>query len=168
VFASRWAQATSFIPSVFDRICRYSEIRTIQVNHLLNIWLSGSEKDSGAVRKELEQQIDSYAAGQLEHAAGAVSSIWETSNKEGPVPVPPSDETEHVQPYLSFFAPKPTALETTPVLIKSIKEGYLFDRKYWARRSQEGGVEPIYFCDAVIRAELSCLDSSESLHSGGC
>ena len=41
----------------------------MQVNHLLSTWLSGSETESSrTVREKLEQKIDSYAAGELDHA----------------------------------------------------------------------------------------------------
>lgn len=149
---------------------RYNQIRTIQVNHLLNVWLSGDEKRSRAVREELEKKIDSYAAGELEHAVDAMSSIWEISNKEGPVSsVPVQHPDEAWFPFWfsrGYWDHKED--EIRPLLIKSIKEGHLFDRKYWGRRSRGGGIEPIYFSDAVIRAELSCLNSGELLHLEGC
>ena len=138
------------------------------MNHLLNSWLSGSEEGSGAIRKELEQKMDSYAAGKLEHAVDVVSSIWEMSNKEGTIPsVPelPSDRPQVSPPQPNDFW---NFAETRRSLIKSINEGHLFNRKYWARRSQGGAIEPIYFFDAVIRAELLRFNPSESLYLWGC
>jgi len=43
-------------------------------------------------------------------------------------------------------------------LIKSIQKGYLLDQKYWARRSREGTIEPVYFSSAIAKNELSRLD----------
>lgn len=160
----------SFLPSIrLTWICRYSEIRTMQVNHLLNIWLSGSEKHSKAVREGLEQKIDDYAAGELDHAVDAMSSIWEISNEEGTIPfatAPPSGGPKgFLWGFPDFF--ELPGCKIQHLLIKSIKEGYFLDRKYWARRSREGGIEPVYFSVAVVRMESLCLGSSELLHAGG-
>ena len=136
----------------------------MQVNHLLNIWLSGNGKESRAVRWELERKIDSYAAGELEHAVDAMTFIWDISNKEGPVPSEPTSPPD--VPKTSRRSWNITEMRRS--LVKSTKEGCLFDRKYWARRSRKGRIEPIYFSDAMCLGELSCLDSSESLYPGCC
>ena len=136
----------------------------MQVNHLLNIWLSGNEKESRAVRGELERKIDSYATGELEHAVDTMAFIWDISNKEGPIPSEPASPSDVlITPcdLLDFTG-------TRRQLVKSAKEGYLLDRKYWARRSRKGRIEPIYFSGAMCLGELSCLDSSESLYPGCC
>ena len=82
----------------------------MQVNHLLSTWSSGSETESSrTVREKLEQKIDSYAAGELDHAVDIISSIWEISRKGdaiakapdwSPVSSPPSRSPS---PWLSPF-----------------------------------------------------------------
>ncbi|KAF9646320.1 hypothetical protein BDM02DRAFT_253709 [Thelephora ganbajun] len=176
---------------------RYNEIRTMEVNHLLGVWLSGSEKESKVVREKLEEKIDSYAAGELKHAVDAISSIWEISSKgeqetpskgerktpsKGERKIPSKGEREipsKGEPIPSGSVPqsKPFGLFSSwfslfddsdikfvgcnmrPSLVKSIKEGFLLDQKCWARRSQDGVIEPIYFSSAITGAELQGLDT---------
>lgn len=140
----------------------------MQVNHLLNVCLSGGE-ESKAVREGLEEKIDSYGAGKLDHAVDAVLCIWEISNEE-------KEETDTLSGSLSrsaktstisLGAGKFTGCNIRSALIKSIKEGHLLDRKYWAKRSR-GGIEPIYFSSAATCAELLGFDACEqSLHRNG-
>lgn len=140
------------------------------MNYLVNIWLSGSEEESRAVREGLEQKVDSYAAGELEHAVDAMSSIWEVSSKEGPVPSVTKSPSDILEILWDIWMPSsgPSDLEETRhSLIRSIKEGYLLDRKYWARRSKKGGIDPIYFSNTMAQAELLPLDPGESLCPGG-
>jgi len=131
------------------------------VNHLLRVWLSGSEEESKVVRMKLEEKIDSFAAGGLEHAVDAITSIWEISTKEGPVP---SDTAQCI--FSLFFLDFLDECDIRPSLVKSIQEGHLLDRKYWARRSREGAIEPIYFPSTAIETKLSGLGACESPCSG--
>jgi len=139
------------------------------VNHLLDVWLSGSEGESKTVREKLDEKIDSYAAGELEYAADTILSIWEVSNqeatapKEGPAPSNPAAPSW----FTSWFQPPPefTGYNMGPSLIKSIQEGSLLERKYWARGSREGKLEPVYFPCPVPEKNLG-LDACKSPHSG--
>ena len=136
------------------------------MNHLLSVWLSGSEKESKPVREKLDEKLDSYGTGELEHAVDAISFIWEIANKEGPIPSaptsppPPSSRSSRV----GAGRKGPAAWQgygTQRALVKSIQAGSLLDRKYWARRSREGGIEPIHVSSAVAGIELSRLGSRE-------
>ena len=144
---------------------RYSEIMTIQVNHLLGLWLSGDEKESKTVREKLDEKIDNYAAGKLEHAVDAMLSIWEISNKEGATPsisvAPPKWRRRSL-----FTTPPFAGCDMRASLVKSIREASLFDRKYWARRSREGRIEPVYFPSTVPETKLQGLDACESPRCG--
>lgn len=133
------------------------------MNHLLGVWLSGNKEESKAVRKKLDEKIDSYAAGELEHAVDAISSIWEISisNKEGPAPAGAPPLRDPLS-WLAFFSTRSTGDDMRHPLIKSIQEGYLLDQKYWARRSREGAIEPVYFSSAIAENELSRLGGCES------
>ena len=135
------------------------------MKHLLNVWLSGSVEESKAVRQGLEEKIDSYAAGELRHAADAISCIWEISNKEDPVLPGPSSSALHSDksPSILTGVTEFTGCSMRLPLIRSIKEGSLFDRKYWARKSRQGLIGPIYFCSTVVWADLGL---GESLRSG--
>ena len=132
------------------------------MKYLSDVWLSGSEEESKAVRAKLDEKIDSYAAGKLEHAVDVVSSMWEISDKGSP-----SDPDPAPGRWVSlwkFGILRFAGCNMRPSLIKSIKEGYLLDRKNWARRSREGAIEPIYFSSTVAKAELLYLDTRESPH----
>lgn len=137
----------------------------MQVKHLLHVWMSGGDEESIAARRGLEEKIDSYAAGELEHAAEAISCIWEFSNGEDTVLYDPSGVVSSSKRTSAISANvlKFTGCDLRPSLIKSIKEGYLFGRKYWVKRSREGDVEPIYFSSGVIWVDF---DAGESLRLG--
>ena len=134
----------------------------MQVKRLLDVWTSGGNEESRAARKGLEENIDSYPAGELEHDAEAISCVWEFSNKEGPFlhdpsgPASSSKRSSKVSANIMKF----TGCDLRPRLVKSIKEGYLLDRKYWVKRSRKGDVEPIYFSSGVVWVDL---DAGESL-----
>ena len=148
------------------------------MNHLLSVLSSGSEEELKTIREKLERKIDGYSAGELDHAVDVIWSVWEASNKVGPTTrgtegtegtdIPGSGSLRSwfssfaIGSHLTIFDGCDMRLQ----LIKSIRKGYLFDRRYWARRSQEGAIEPIYFSEDVIRAELTCLDARKSLSSG--
>ena len=132
----------------------------MQVKHLLHVWMSGGDEESIAARRGLEKKIDSYAAGELEHAAEAISCIWEFSNGEDTVLYDPSGPVSSSKRTSNVDVLKFTGCDLRPSLIKSIKEGYLLDRKYWVKRSREGDLEPIYFSSDVIWVDL---DAGESL-----
>lgn len=142
----------------------------MQVNHLLSIWLSGGE-ESKAIRDRLEEKIDSYGAGKLDHAVDAILCIWEVSNKEEPA-IPDFSRSlsrSARTSTTSISAVRFTGCSIRPSLVKSIKEGHLFDRKYWAKKSRGGRIEPIYFSSAATGAELIGFDACESpSHGDAC
>lgn len=162
VFTSRCVgTALSLISKSLKWIHRYNEIKVSQVKYLLKVWLSGGEEESKAVRAGLDEKIDIYAAGGLDHAVDVMSSIWEISNI---VPVYGVSASRKLATRDTRF----TGCDMRPSLIKSIKEGCLLDRKYWARRSRGGVVEPIYFPGTVSQAEIPRLDTRESPHPRVC
>ena len=135
-------------------ICRYDEIRTVQVNHLVSIWLSGGEQESKELHKKLDEKIDSYGAGELEHAAKAISSIWDSSRRyEAPPSIPKDHEDPHVP------GPEGWGLRTS--LVKSMRGESLLHRKYWARRSREGRIGLVYLPTTVSGPTLSQVDKCE-------
>jgi len=139
---------------------RYDEIRTLQINNLLSVWSSGSGEESKALHKNLDEKIDSYAAGDLKHAAGVVSSIWALSRKKEAVPcVSPVDDGNL---YISMGPEdQEQELNMRTSLIKSIQGRPLLLRRYWARRSRGGSVCPVYFPSAVPSSMLSQVATCE-------
>ena len=150
--------------SGLTRVRRYDEIRTVQVTHLVSVWLSGGE-ESKALHSRLDEKIDSYAAGELEHAAEAVSSIWDLSrNKEALSSIP-----EVARGFLSSTQPEQRVMRAS--LVRSIQRGPLLHRKYWARRSRGGDICPVYFPSAVSGSILSRVATCEwkrSMTSRAC
>jgi len=129
--------------------------------------LSGNEKESRTVREKLDKKIDSYAAGKLEHAVDTISSIWEVSNEETEDPstsIAPSKGLKALFPNTTLIGF--SGYDLRPSLIKSIQEASLLDRKYWARRSREGKIEPVYFPNTVPETDLRDLDTYEPSRSG--
>lgn len=124
------------------------------------------------IREKLDRKIDGYSAGELDHAVDVISSVWEASNKEGSTTGGTEEtSTPSVSSWFSSFFGSPqttfSGCDMRLQLVKSIKEGCLFDRRYWAR-SRTGAIEPIYFSEDVIWAELTCLDARKLLRPGGC
>ena len=135
------------------------------------VWSSGSEKESTAVREKLDEKIRSYAAGELQHAVDVVSSIWKVSNepkpavpRPAPPPVPSNPTSVRFSlSWLSSIGTKSKESDMRRPFIKSIQEGYLLDRKYWAKRSREGAIKPIYFSTMIqtFQNESPDLDRRE-------
>ena len=138
---------------------RYDEIRTLQVNYLLSVWSSGSGEASKKLHKDLDEKIDRYTAGGLNHAAEAVSSIWILSRKKETIRCTSSvyDNIEFI--YSSGDEEQEHDIRTS--LIKSIQGRPLLHRRYWARRSRRGSVCPVYFPCAVPTSMLSQVATCE-------
>jgi len=147
------------------RVRRYDEIRTVQVTHLVSVWLSGGE-ESEALHRNLDEKIDNYAAGKLGHAVEAVSSIWDLSRKKETLPSisrgirGASHKTTGI-PWGLFSPTRPKKGVMRASLVESIQRGPLLYRKYWARRSRGGTICPIYFPSALSGSTLSRVATCE-------
>ena len=112
------------------------------------------------LHENLDEKIDSYAAGELKHAAGVVSSILALSRKKEAVPcVSPIDDDDL---YISM-GPEEQEREHNmrTSLIKSIQGRSLLLRRYWARRSHGRSVCPVYFPSTVPSSMLSQVATCE-------
>ena len=140
---------------------RYDEIRTLQVNYLLSIWSSGDGEESKMLHKNLDEKIDSYAVGELKHAAEAVSSIWTLSRKKEAIHCASSvyDKKESIIQSSSEDGEQEHNIRTS--LIRSIQGRPLLHRRYWARGSRGGSVCPVYFPSAVPNSTLSQVATCE-------
>ena len=151
--------------SELTRVRRYDEIRTVQVTHLVSVWLSGGE-ESKALHGKLDEKIDNYAAGELEHAAEAVSSIWDLSRKKEALSSISGAAwgSSHKNSGLFGGLLSSTQREQRVMrasLVRSIQKGPLLHRKYWARRSRGGNICPVYFPSAVSGSMLSRVATCE-------
>lgn len=127
---------------------RYEEIRAMQINHLLSIWSSGSCEEVKMLHKNLDEKIESWAAGELKHAGEVISSLWELSRKEGDIPRASPVDCKEVE-YIMSPEQEQRERSMRTSLIKSIQGRPLLYRRYWARRSRGGRICPVYFPTAV-------------------
>jgi hypothetical protein len=158
VFTSRCVRCVSSLTRL-TWVPRYDEIRTLQVNHLRYVWSSGSSEESKTLHKNLDKKIDSYAAGELKHAAEAISSIWNLSRKKEAIPcITPADDKEEC-----IMNPEAEEREKNmrTSLIKSIQGRPLLFRRYWARKSRGGSVCPVYFPSAMPSSTMSRVATCE-------
>lgn len=136
-------------------VYRYEEVRSIQVIHLSSVWLSGNQNESKALHKKLDEVIDSYAAGRLEHAAEAIYSLWKLTRITRPLSsILKIQEEPEVD----------VVIERTDMrsqLIWSMQGGSFLQREYWARQSRGGSVGPIYLPDPGWSSKFPRVDIRE-------
>jgi hypothetical protein len=53
----------------------------MQINHLASVRFVGGDKVVKDLCDEIDEKVDAYASGDLKHAAGAISLLWEASKK---------------------------------------------------------------------------------------
>ena len=112
----------------------------MQVIHLLSVWLSGGEEESKTLHKKLDETLDTYAAGGLEHAAEAISCVWDLARKNQALPSAPKGHKE----VYAHRVDTPERMGIRDSLI-GLMQGRTVDcRGYWARRSRRGIVGPIH------------------------
>ena len=166
-------------------------VRGLYIDQLASNWVEDSATES--TRIGVDKKIDGFVHGDIEHAAGVLSALWEIVSKDGDIKTPSS-----ILPAAPLF-PDRRHKSTTPVvsrsrywllplfagvfilrnrvgqvspahwasvkiaLIKSIRRGTLFDRKYWARHRRTGDVsKPIYFSSIVMGDKVQELKSRTS------
>ena len=132
---------------------RYEDIRNLYVNRLAHIWMEDSTPE--ATRVSVEEKVDSFTEGDLEHAGEILSGLWEIANKDEDGELP-----EPVPVLLPQARPAHGAAVRT-ALIESIRDGIFFDRQFWARHSKAGDVKPVYFSSTIMR------DKSQQLKKRG-
>ena len=52
-----------------------------------------------ATRLSVDEKIDSFSEGDLEHATEILSSLWEIANKDGDITVTPDSPPSNVSPF---------------------------------------------------------------------
>ena len=76
---------------------RYDEIRDLYTDQLASVWIEDSTE---ATRARIEENIDSFYEGDLEHATEVLSTLWEIVNKDGDITAPSNSS-----PAVSQFLP---------------------------------------------------------------
>ena len=128
-----------------------------------------------ATRVGVEKKIDSFAEGGLGHATGILSGLWEIANKDGDIKAPSNPSLAASPPPQRHTGMLTSHAKATQVanpahwlyvktaLIKSIRKGVFFDRKYWARYSKTGDVlKPVYFSSIIMGDKVQQLNNRTS------
>ena len=141
-------------------------------------WVQDSTAET--IRAGIAEKVSSFAIGDLGHAADMLSTIWEIASKDGDITNPESSTSSSVGPPFPHpqlhsqvrFSYQQTIMVTSPAhwtsvkmaLIKSIRRGVFFDRKYWARQFKTGDVlKPIYFSSIIMSDKHHQLASCTSV-----
>ena len=150
-------------------------MKNLYVNQLATVWINDSTAET--IRASFDQKIISFVHGGLEHATEMLSELWEIMNEDGDI-IAPSNTSPGVSLFRSYLLPccarmltsygqtiqvtSPTHWASVKVaLIKSIREGVFFDRKYWARHSKAGGIlKPVYFSSIIMGDKVQQLNYS--------
>ena len=156
-------------------ITRHKNVGIMQARRLVSV-VSGTDKES--VRElcdRIDEKVDSYANGDLDHAVNAVTLLWKLSkgDKRSP-PLSPVATNSVSQPSLTAHPPahrqgqhppypaKWTRRSIRMAFIKSIREGIFFDRKYWTRNSKTSrALRPLHISSIVASEYLSHIDDCE-------
>ncbi|KAF9785433.1 hypothetical protein BJ322DRAFT_830356 [Thelephora terrestris] len=132
---------------------QYDEIRSLYVEQLAYTWVEDSTE---ATRTSIEKKVDSFVEGDLEHAAEMVSTLWKMVNKDGDIKAPSNTSPTTTQ------VKSPAHWDSVKIaLIKSIRTGVFFDRKYLTRHSISGdGLKPVYFSSTIMKDKTEQVKKS--------
>ena len=136
-------------------------------------------------RSSVKEKIDSFVEGDLERATEVFSELLEIASRDEDITAPANTSPAVSSSQFSFppgFILKSLLRHQVPrvvspehwtavriVLIKSIREGVFFDRKYWARHSKAGDVlKPIYLSRACMDDKMQQLNKCASKPIGQC
>jgi hypothetical protein len=133
-----------------------------------------------ATRVSVNKKIDNFVEGDLEHATEMLCALWEIANTDGDIKFPLNtlpavslfrfwlllsvirEHSPHITKPRRFTSPThwgPVKIS----LIKSMRTGVFFDRKYWARHSKSVDVlKPVYFSSIIMSDRAQELNSCKS------
>jgi len=87
-------------------ITRHKNVGIMQAGHLVSV-VSGTDKESATeLRDRIDEKVDSYANGDLDHAVDAVTLLWKLSKGDKrPPPLSPVATSSVSQPSLTTHSP---------------------------------------------------------------
>lgn len=152
----------------------YDEIRNMYIDQLVSVWMEGLTADT--IRASVRKKIGSFVEGSLEHATGVLLALWEIANNDDDIKAPSKASPSNPEPATPSFQCRLTSQEKVAwvvnhtrwpsvkvALIKSIRKGVLFDRKYWVRHSKTGDIlKPIYFSSIIMGDKAQQLNDCTS------
>ena len=170
-FASRSAGHINGVCSMLTEGCRYDEMRTLYVNKLASLWMNDSTETT---RTSFNKRIDRFVKGELEHASEMLSALLEIVSRDGDI-TDPSGASPAVSSFRCcagmLISYDQTAQVMSPdhwaaikiALIKSIRTGVFFDRKYWTRHFKSGNVlKPVHFSSIIMGDKTQQLNKRAS------
>ncbi|KAF9642138.1 hypothetical protein BDM02DRAFT_3264568 [Thelephora ganbajun] len=109
-------------------------------------------------RLSVDVRIDSFARGHLEHATEMLSALWDIAS---------NDDKDITAPSTAVQVTSPAHCDSVKTaLIKSIRKGIFFDRKYWARHLKVGdALKPVYFSSTIMNDKAQQLNQLKHLES---
>jgi len=145
----------------------------MQAEHLVSVVYNADKESAKKLCDRVDEKVDSYANGDLDRAVDAITLLWKLSKEGGrSTPASPAVINSVSQPSLATNPSTHRQVQLTPdltnwrpvkiALIRSIREGIFFDRKYWARDSKSArGLRPLYISSIATGECLSHIDSRE-------
>lgn len=132
-------------------ISQYDELKSIYSQQLA---YTLAEHPSEGFLTNMGGKIESFIKGDIGHATEVVSALWVVLNSDEVIKTPNT-------PPLATQGKSPSNWGAVRLaLVKSIRTGIFFDRKYWARRSSNGDVlVPIYFSSTVMNNKAPQLNN---------
>jgi hypothetical protein len=143
------------------------------MDQLASVWME--DLTTEATRISINKKIDSFVEGDLEHATEILSALWEIANNDDDIKAPSKKPTVVSQVRFFFsvvhgstYSRNQATKVTSPArwdsvkiaLIKSMRTGVFFDRKYWARYSKSGDVlKPVYFSSIIMSDKAQELNN---------
>jgi len=88
-FASQWVWYITELDRVLTERHRYDEMTNLYTDKLASVWMEDSTTE--ATRARIEEKIDSFYEGDLEHATEVLSTLWEIVNTDGETTAPPGN-----------------------------------------------------------------------------
>ena len=132
---------------------------------------------TNGIPPKIEEKIESFVEGDLEHAAEMVSALWKVFVKDGDVQPPSSNATpvsppRPFPPLMQTLNPHDQVVQVKSparwdavkiALISSIRTGVIFGGKYWARHSHARDMlKPVYFSSTIMKDKAPELNDCAS------
>ncbi|KAF9785422.1 hypothetical protein BJ322DRAFT_829530 [Thelephora terrestris] len=149
------------VEEAFSRFAsRHDEIRNLYIQQLAYKWMEDST--TKATHSSVKEKINSFVKGDLERATEVLYELLEIASKDEELLAP-----TNTSPVIVRAVSHDNWTPVRTALIKSIREGVFFDRKYWARHYKAGDVlEPIYFSSACMGGNVQLLNKCTSKSIG--
>ena len=84
------------------RINSYEDVRTMLVNHLQSVSSRANGDSAKDLWGKIDEKIDCYANGDLDHAVDTITLLWRISKSDGQSPPTPSPQEANVSSLTSL------------------------------------------------------------------